>query len=345
MSSLINTVKKSQGQSKSINKTDFKKFSPEKVKKEIAKSRQIIREKFKLLKGQTDAANTYFKDKLEPLQKSVTSEIKGLHAPLEKLIQRVTSQSEKENVRGNNAALTQEKNINFDKLITPAEDEFVSIPDTSESENEVNTQLKVFEKLKGTPKAIKYASDVLPQLDEDLQFYIKKFLSGDVTELDSQYGVKFNGKEWVIGNQIIKFSEDNFIIIDSKSFEGSPGLYNLLFMKMPDQDIIQPSDLLAYKRILELSSAHKKTYSSDKNIASNRGYKYLNIIAPLFNSRKSHFGTGVNALQPVHEYYNDLNELVSRLKLLIASSAAGNNSHMNEITSILDQLRMHDIIV
>lgn len=44
-------------------------------------------------------------------------------------------------------------------------------------------------------------------------------------------------------------------------------------------------------------------------------------------------------------YWNEPNELVQRLRLLIASTQAGSNSHSNEIASIVEELRESNIIV
>lgn len=38
-------------------------------------------------------------------------------------------------------------------------------------------------------------------------------------------------------------------------------------------------------------------------------------------------------------HWDDPNELVDRLRLILASQAAGNNSHTNEINSIIEELR------
>ena len=38
-------------------------------------------------------------------------------------------------------------------------------------------------------------------------------------------------------------------------------------------------------------------------------------------------------------YWDDLNELVERLRLLIAEQSAGSPSHVNEIHSIIEELR------
>ena len=43
-------------------------------------------------------------------------------------------------------------------------------------------------------------------------------------------------------------------------------------------------------------------------------------------------------------YWDDPNKLVDRLQLLAASYQAGNKSHMNEIMSILEELREADLI-
>lgn len=46
----------------------------------------------------------------------------------------------------------------------------------------------------------------------------------------------------------------------------------------------------------------------------------------------------------VHEFYDDPNELCERLRLLIASRAAGNSNHAQEINSIISELRESNII-
>jgi hypothetical protein len=43
-------------------------------------------------------------------------------------------------------------------------------------------------------------------------------------------------------------------------------------------------------------------------------------------------------------YFDDPNEIVDRLRLLIASQEAGNTGHTNEIISIIEELREAKII-
>jgi hypothetical protein len=43
-------------------------------------------------------------------------------------------------------------------------------------------------------------------------------------------------------------------------------------------------------------------------------------------------------------YWNDPNELVNRLRLLVASQSAGHTGHSNEIVSVIEELREANII-
>lgn len=43
-------------------------------------------------------------------------------------------------------------------------------------------------------------------------------------------------------------------------------------------------------------------------------------------------------------HWDDPNELVDRLKLLVASKNAGNNAHENEIISIIEELKEANIV-
>ena len=102
-----------------------------------------------------------------------------------------------------------------------------------------------------------------------------------------------------------------------------------------------------------MTHAHKQVYDPSTNVSSNRGEKYNNIIKGLLKNKKT-TGTGVNlkpVIKPVvnlnsvrYEYWDDPNELVDRLRLLVAAQQAGNTSVNNEILSIVEELREAEII-
>jgi len=87
-----------------------------------------------------------------------------------------------------------------------------------------------------------------------------------------------------------------------------------------------------------------------KNTASR---KYIDFIAP-HNNNNERYGTGLlptvmtlrknNSSRVNYIYWDDPNELVDRLRLLVASRAAGNPNHDNEIMSIIEELRESGLV-
>ena len=69
----------------------------------------------------------------------------------------------------------------------------------------------------------------------------------------------------------------------------------------------------------------------------------MNIIRPLFTS----VGEGLKQVtgnKIDYVYWNDINELVDRLRLLIMSQKAGNTGVHNEIDSIIEELMETGVI-
>ncbi|KAL4111783.1 hypothetical protein QTP88_015670 [Uroleucon formosanum] len=138
------------------------------------------------------------------------------------------------------------------------------------------------------------------------------------TDLDKTYGPKKlpNGHV-VLGDKEVKFLEDT-ILIDGTVYPSTSGLNQLLFLKNPL--IFTDSDLEVYKSILIHTSAHLSTVG---NKIKKGGTKYSTIISKLFPSG----GELSMKLQKNNlVYWDNPNELVDRLRLLLASKAAGNTS-------------------
>ncbi|KAE9522111.1 hypothetical protein AGLY_017499 [Aphis glycines] len=135
-----------------------------------------------------------------------------------------------------------------------------------------------------------------------------------------------NRKE-LSGHEEVKF-KNNEIIINASSYQLTPGLVELLFSRYTD------SDLNTYKSILIQTSAH---LTLDGTKIKQGGAKYKQIICKLFSS-----GTGVQLQTHNLVYWNDPNELVDRLRLLLASQSAGNTGVSNEILSIFEELYESD---
>lgn len=191
------------------------------------------------------------------------------------------------------------------------------------------------------------------------QKYIGDFLSGSEKEkiIDTVYGVRLNkDRRMMLGDKKFDVDSSDNIIIDGVRYAGTPGLYELIFKRIPDGDIYTDDDLQKYKSILLATNIHRRNYTEQSRLRSNRGYKYKHVIAPLMSiesapKRTNKSGKGLpsamilndNAIDYVH--WDDPNELVDRLRLLDASHRAGNNAHDNEILSIIEELREAGLII
>jgi len=156
-------------------------------------------------------------------------------------------------------------------------------------------------------------------------------------DIDKTYGPKIlkNGSVH-LGKKEINLV-DKKLIIEDTSYPLTQGLGNLVFSKYPK--FYTKHDLDAYKSLLIQTSAHLK--AGGKEIKKG-GNKFNDIIKPLFPSS----GSGLSMKLQKHSlvYWNDPNELVDRLRLLLASKAAGNTGLSNEILSIYEELYEAGII-
>lgn len=223
---------------------------------------------------------------------------------------------------------------------------------TDEGETEIYETQPSLQEVISTPEGRKRASFYIDKnfTGKLVKLYLRKLINDKNREIDHSYGVYFgNDDTLMIGNSSIQF-DNNDIIINDTRYEGTPGLYELIFMRIPDS--YSEEDLNTYAAILKTTNAHKQNRSD--RIKSNKGYKYNNIIknifstSPLSKSREKRFeGYGaltLNNNKPDYVYWNDPNELCDRLRLLIASQNSGHTGHENEIISIIEELREANII-
>lgn len=242
----------------------------------------------------------------------------------------------------------------------------------------------------------KYSDSELSVGDE-LETYLKFTQTQNKNDIDLAYGIRFDNNTWKMGQLPVSFI-DNDIVINGIRYKGTPGLFELVFKKVPAK-VYDEKDLNTYKQMLMHTEVHK--HVGGKRIKSNRGYKYLNIISKLISPRKrkqiktfaydkvrrmssvtpteslqktelidalkikkrqttskpltpphkekkSKIGEGllmrVNSSKIDYRYWDDPNELVDRLRLLLASKEAGNTGHTNEIIAILEELKEARII-
>lgn len=161
------------------------------------------------------------------------------------------------------------------------------------------------------------------------------------SDFDHTYGVRIGRSgNWCIGKEPIYFLKDDTFRIAGETFSPTPGLLELVFKKAPAG--YSDGDLQKYKRILQLTNAHRKDNKPGGKLISGRSNKYHDIIRELFppkSSKKKGSGLFLPNTQKSYVYWDDPNELVERLDVLIASKKAGNTGLEREILSIITELK------
>lgn len=200
------------------------------------------------------------------------------------------------------------------------------------------------------------------------RIYVEENIKDTEGLFDHRFGIyhDIQTEKFTIGDSEVDFHGPN-LIIKGVEYIGTPGLYELLFKNNPIG--YQKTDVEQYIDILKRTNALYRENDPTKPLKSatrDVKDKFTFIIAPHFKPRqrantlparttrgtiRKATGKGLklhlldlNNKRKEYQYFDNYNELVERLKLLVASQVAGNTSHNNEILSILEELREGKII-
>jgi hypothetical protein len=195
------------------------------------------------------------------------------------------------------------------------------------------------------------------EISKNLHKYIN-MVNDNEKGIDLTYGVRKDNNNYFIGNQEVSFNDQYISLQNGKKYAMTSGLLDLLFLHNPIE--YNPSDFENYGEIIRSTNVHRINYDENQRIKGNSGIKYNKIIKPLTKDREKNTANSPNQNRggnfspfPLMKYsnkpreyiyFNDVNEIIERLKLLIASTKAGNTNHMNEINSILEELKEDGII-
>lgn len=238
------------------------------------------------------------------------------------------------------------------------EEPYIMLPKHEEEEELIPQPMEeedVFEDSSSEP--LQMSNAVLNEGLKKFPLIAKPFIEGIFQKsgaIDKHYGPNYHPatSKWNLGDKTIEFNNKNGDIkIGGRNFKGTVGLYELLFHNLPKKYL--NDDLAEYKEILELSKIHRDTLG---RLRHSQTQKYKKIIRPMFTeqavptrSRSTNVeGRGMKLKytdKPMeYVFWDDPNELVERLKLLVASQEAGNTSHDNEIVAIINELLEANII-
>ena len=222
---------------------------------------------------------------------------------------------------------------------------------------EITEQLKpIREGIKELPQAITFPTfpsikaSTVPTEKEDVQYvdnlareYLMSFATkGDLT--DKKFGIYSVDKKFYIGDKNVKIDGNDIIVLDNvgnvfKTYKGTPGLWELLVIKKPNENIIMRSDLDNYENLLHKTNSLYKDNDPNQNRPKGnyRGDEW-NKVKKFWNNRNRYEGSGIVIIP------EDPNALLERLDLLLASQDAGHTGVGNELVSICDELKIQGVI-
>ena len=284
-----------------------------------------IRQKYRALKHDIRESDEALTRKYKPLLEPLTQISEKLNDSSDKIKKKIKVEDE------DTKAAVETK--------TPSQPRFLRTEVLAQTPD-VETPNVTLEEFLATPEGRHEAQEYVEQSVEGplARKYLLLALSDDRDKkMDHTYGVRNVVDKWMVGNSVLEINQDDSFYIAGKRYRGTPGLYELMFMKEPDKSVYDENDLAAYKSILSDTNAYKRYYLPGAKVNTNKGLKYREIIARLFPPRS---GRGID-----YVHWNDPNELVERLRLLVSSKRVGHTGHDNEIISVVEELREANIIV
>ena len=167
--------------------------------------------------------------------------------------------------------------------------------------------------------------------DEDGEkdkLYEKLMQDGKAKNMDRYFGILYNDEidQHVMGDKIVNFGEMGDIIVDGKTYKGTPGLWSLILLKRPTD--FNEEDMEEYKKLVEQTNVMRHPQNQRDNSQPKLTWKWRTI----FNNFEEK-GDGIEFLP------SDIISLKQELVYLLGEYRAGNTSATrNQIVAIADNL-------
>lgn len=314
------------------------------IKEQLIKSVSNIKNKIKTIEREENAANLKFKKVFKPITDNLESLIKG-NDNKDKPAINFSIDMTNSNISNSNEDCVSSEYEDSKEMINVESDENLKYFDY----NKIDDKQHTFENDSNTQMTLR---------KEDIHDFCDN-------NINVPFGIRCENQNLMMGDSKVSFSykinasnpKNNCLVTinDNKHFELTPGLKELLMCNKPNLDMVTEIDKIVYKDMLHITNAHKRGYISHGQLKGDKGFKYNKIIKPLFSEQTTkditHIKSG-GSLPKFKKYkkntdyifWDDPNELIERLKLLIASKNAGNTNHDNEIISIIEELQEAGII-
>lgn len=329
----------------------------ENLTKQIAKTRKIIKAKLDAIKSNRlinlETIQQSYKPLLDVLpKKEIKQEI-----PIIKEEKRLSFSPIKKSISTQTFNYSEPQTLEETYIHNP-EDEYIY--DDS-----------IFQRTFSEPSTIPEASfmEYLDQYPTLAREYIADRIHDTKNEFDTYYlHHDFETDKITFGDSNLDFCGSNVVLSkgrEKRTYSATKGLMELLFKTKPNKDFITKTDEIAFTEIISFTNAHKRNFNPNEQILGHRGEKYIFGIKPfverlkniesndeerhrtqlgLKSKRGGDLLMRYNNKPTEYVHWDNPNELVDRLKLLVASKNAGNNAHENEIISIIEELKEAHII-
>ena len=126
------------------------------------------------------------------------------------------------------------------------------------------------------------------------------------------------------------------VIVDDEKFRGTPGLWELIMSKNPEDFTKEDYENYA-KLMVKTNALYRDNNPKSSHPKSSRSDKW-NSIRLIWAKRGEYEGKGVFVIP------SDPNALLERLDLLLASQEAGHTGVGNELVSICDELKRQGVL-
>lgn len=260
-------------------------------------------------------------------------------------------------------------------------DSIHSDPEPENEDEAIEAEVERSRRILNDESKLEGYDEYLEAYDELPRYFVDASIRDLEDNFDHQHGLKHDADtdKFTIGDSFLEIVGKD-VKVHNITYPGTVGLYELLFKKNPKS--YNNTDLDNYMDILKRTNTYRKNYKSDEQIQGTQSLKYLDIIKPYLQKKgilKAPSNTSTTGIirtssfskpkapatrqrtqshgnmkkggmlhlsnKPIdYIYYDDPNELVDRLKLLVASQLAGHTGHGNEIISIEEELREAKII-
>ena len=163
-----------------------------------------------------------------------------------------------------------------------------------------------------------------------------------VSGADKTFGLRDKYGKFYIGNKEEKIKDNNIIVGDS-TYADTPGLWELIVARSPDDKMFTNGNYDNYAEIMHSTNVLRRNNDETKPKA-NKSWKWRHILKLIWNENELYTGKGLTAALPTIILPSDPIARVERLDILMASKAAGNTGVRNDLVSVCVELLRQKLI-